>query len=289
VAKLICLFLLLTVLCNGALASGKLERDVVYCDEFSKSCLGDIYEHPESPSLPAVVVVHGGSWVMGAKDAADVLPVIEYLSGRGFVVFSIDYRLLADGGTFPNNIIDVKRAIAFLEKNAAKYGVAPDRIGVVGVSAGAHLALMAAYWPLVPDQDDVRSHIKACAAICPATDLTKWADALAPHFPSNTKSGKNAELREASPISYPHQSVPTLLEHGTADTVVPYSQSERLAKALKKVGSPVTLITLPNAQHDFILKEGENRDQALRELAAFFEQTLKGSSESTSNGGIDQP
>jgi acetyl esterase/lipase len=192
-----------------------------------------------------IIVVHGGSWVTGTKDSVEVMPIIRALWKAGFVVFSVNYRLLSDGGTFPRNVEDVKRAVAYLERSGKNYGADPARIGVVGVSAGAYLALMAAYSPYIPAKfAGHQIHLKACAALCPATDLTKLQLPVLHQYLNDPEEDYLDQLRSASPITYARNAIPTLLEHGTSDRVIPFGPSIDMVKALKSSGVKVQDTTL---------------------------------------------
>ncbi len=104
----------------------------------------DVYSPPENIAKngASVIVVHGGSWNAGAR--SDFPQWNAWLAREGFTVFDIDYRT-APQPNFSIATGDVKCAVLWIKKNAARFGVAPDRIVLLGRSAGAHLALLAAY------------------------------------------------------------------------------------------------------------------------------------------------
>src|SRR5439155_1458730 len=118
-------------------------RDVVYACPDGTPLKLDICT-PALPSprpLPAIVQVHGGGFVTGSRREA--LPLVTHLAANGWATFSIDYRL-SPRATFPDHLVDVKRAIAWVRENADAYGVDPSFVAVTGGSAGATLAALAA-------------------------------------------------------------------------------------------------------------------------------------------------
>ncbi|EIZ80070.1 lipase [Novosphingobium sp. Rr 2-17] len=107
----------------------------------------DVYRVPNMGPKPAIIFVHGGSYVNG-DPKNDRNPIfgendgfMAYVASRGYVVIPVTYRL-ADEGKWPSQLEDVKAAIRWVRGNAAKYGVDPQRIGVWGESAGGHIAAM---------------------------------------------------------------------------------------------------------------------------------------------------
>jgi alpha-L-fucosidase 2 len=176
--------------------------------------------------------------------------LLEPLSNAGFAWFSISYRLASDLLQFGVAVDDVQTALNFVRQNASKYNVDPNRIAVLGESAGAHLASLAV-------QRSPKS-AAAVVALYPPTDLVSLARDLA-SIPESVRLAIKAAgmealihgyLREMSPIEHVTKNLPPfLLIHGTSDTVVPYDQSERMLKKLKAAGIPAELITVEGGGH----------------------------------------
>lgn len=238
-------------------------------------CIGDIYT-PRSVGkpLPAVIVVHGGAWRAGKKEDYDATAASMTLARENFVVFNINYRLTADGGEFPNNIEDVKRAITYLRKNAAKYSVDDQRIGVFGTSAGGHLALMAAYAPNPIFGIKEKNSVKAVVAFCPLTDLKQMEVAFVVQYIGCMVDQCKDVWSKASPMSYVQTSVPTLLVHGYTDRTVPFQQSAQLNELLKLNHTKVEMLELPNSDHNFSTSNGEARLTSSDAMVKFFKENL---------------
>ncbi len=121
---------------------------------YGKKALGlDVYAprddqapHPGGDGpRPAIIQVHGGGWLVGSRHEQGI-PLLNHLASCGWVGFNIDYRL-SPRATFPEHLIDVKRAIAWVREHAADYGADPDFICITGGSAGGHLSALAALTP----------------------------------------------------------------------------------------------------------------------------------------------
>jgi acetyl esterase/lipase len=200
---------------------------------------------------PCIVVVHGGSWQHG--DSSQLAALNRYLAARGYVVAALNYRLLPDH-PFPAARDDLSAAIGYLKSNADAIGLDPERIVLLGRSAGGQLALLVAYTAGDPA-------IRGAIGIYPAVDL-----AYAYHYPCDPRllDGR-AILRAylgaspdqapevyaaASPTSFVGPDTPpTLLIHGSSDELVSPNQSERLAARLAQAGGPHLLLRLPWATH----------------------------------------
>ena len=227
---------------------------------------------------PAVVIIHGGGWVGGRRDAAREINIGNTLARNGYVAMSIDY-LLSDKkqAVWPTNLWDCKIAVRWLRKNATRLGVDPERIGVIGGSAGGHLAAMVALTtpgdgldPADPD-GNISCAVKCCVDMYGIADLGAYHDV--------TMLGKTfAEAPElyrlASPLTYVRSnSPPFLILHGTADKTVKLEQSELLADRLQQAGVPHELIVIPDAPHTFDLQPPQ-RDLRPAVLE-FFEKHLQ--------------
>lgn len=215
----------------------------------------DIIQSP-APALqnrPGVIVIHGGGWIEGAKERTIdrfCVPLVQH----DFVVANVEYRL-AKAATAPAAVNDVLAAAQWFRDHAARYKVDPDRIIVLGGSAGGHLALMVG---MTPASADLGPSIKI-AAVINFYGISDVADLLeGPHQQPYAvewipEQPERLELaRRLSPITYVRKGLaPILSIHGDADQVVPFDQSVRLTRALKAAGDDAELIAVPGGGHGF--------------------------------------
>ncbi|MEI9960834.1 MAG: alpha/beta hydrolase [Limisphaerales bacterium] len=100
---------------------------------------------PANTRLPAVVMIHGGGWNDGKRGGQREINIGTTLARNGYIAMSVDYKLsYAKYAVWPTNLYDCKNAVRWLRKNADRLQIDPDRIGVIGGSAGGHLASMIA-------------------------------------------------------------------------------------------------------------------------------------------------
>lgn len=213
---------------------------------------------------PALIYLHGGGWVIGFGGYQG-RPLMVRMAQRGVACFSPDYRL-SPRATFPDHLVDCKRAIAWVREHAHEYNVDPDRVMVAGNSAGAHLASLCALTPnlptLQPGFEQARTDVLACLCFYGVYDL---ADVLArwPHkglellwrllVIKKTREEAPELWRLASPAAHVGGSAPPFwLVHGTHDTLVPIEEARAFAKRLEQV-TRVELCEMQNAQHAFEL------------------------------------
>jgi acetyl esterase/lipase len=210
---------------------------------------------------PAVLVIHGGSWLGGSAAAwrADPSEVVIRLAQEGLVVFAADYRLARPAEpSWPAIMGDLREAVRWVRRHSGEFGVDPGRIVVLGISAGAHLAALLSLQSEEQGPDGVSSRVQAVVSFYGPSDLAALVRSRRlSHEPVRTLMGdqpsRNADsLAEASPISYvTHDDPPFLLIHGSDDRWVPLDQSLRMASSLAIAGVPHRLIVVPGARHGF--------------------------------------
>lgn len=231
--------------------------DVIYLKSGGAAFTLDVVK-PAKPNGAGVVLMVSGGWVSDHSMFATFGSGIETLfTSAGFTVFSVVH------GAQPRykvaEIVDqVGTAAQFVRVHAADYGISPNRIGVTGISSGAHLSLMIAGMPNPP--------VKAVVAIAPGTDLANWGKsgvffsddpAIVPYLPAlgiDSKAPKNdlrSQLQKLSPISLVNPKYPsTLIVHGDDDRLVPLQQSEAMDIALAKAGVEHKLDVVHGGGHD---------------------------------------
>jgi len=231
----------------------------------------DVYR-PAEPSRPmgigprraALIVVHGGSWSAG--DKSDFAHWDRWLAGQGYIVFDVQYRVRPQPN-WRTATGDVKCAVGWVRRNAARYGVDPARVALLGRSAGAHLALLAAYTPndlaFPPTCSAPDPRVRAVVALYGPTDLT-WGyrnranplvldtSAVLRRFLGGTPKTALDAYRLASPLTHVGPDTPpTLLFHGQREALVSPRHTEFLAERLQAAGVPHQAVYLPYAHHGF--------------------------------------
>lgn len=246
---------------------------IAYANHDGVELAGDLYL-PKGPNTgakaaPALVAVHGGGWVAGVRGAFQYWG--PYLAARGIAMFAISYRLTTKSKTFPEAVQDVLAGVQFLRGKAGAFGIDPARIGLLGASAGAHLAALAALsgrkFLGAYAQDPfaaVDTSVKALVGVYGVYDLYAMWCSL------QVQDGRNSDNKvekfigappmtnrqtyfDASPISYAtyaNNTIGVLLATGTNDDLVdPKTQNEPFQLALKQAGFFVRPCIVPGAPH----------------------------------------
>jgi acetyl esterase/lipase len=268
----------------GAVA---VERGITYATAEKEKLALDIAIPPGDGPFPCVVMFHGGAWQYGSRSDFSVGDKdntgkrgpswIEVAARKGYVAASVGYRL-APKYKFPAMIEDARAAVRYLRANAKKYKIDPDRIGALGFSAGAHLALLCGMCDKsagfdVGDNLDVSGKVQCVVDFFGPTDLSLYASSpgiedgyLVPVFGKAAKTDRTI-YKKASPLTYVCKDcAPTLILHGTFDLIVPIKHSEELEKALAEDKVPVKMVTVPFAGHG-----GWSDREMAKPLAATFE------------------
>lgn len=280
---------------EGVLPGMSIVSDIVYGDGDGVPLLLDLVQpdpRPRGP-MPALVWIHGGGWRFGDKRVETSQSIGLEFVRAGFTCLSINYRL-SHQALFPAQIHDAKASIRWLRAHAADLGVDPERIGVWGHSAGAHLAaLLGVSGDLSELEGDSgssgsSSRVQAVVAIAAPSDFLAIPDGWPHEEPRVATSllvgGRLEERRElvrmANPITYVHPGLPPfLLIHGEDDEVVPILQGDLLADALARSDAEVTYLRRPHANHMLeSAKLGIDRQAAWIDLGrlafAFFQTHL---------------
>jgi acetyl esterase/lipase len=235
-----------------------------------------------SGKLPAVLCIHGGGFRAGKRERWDNL--CKQLAERGYVAATATYRL-APKYQFPAAVHDVKAAVRWLRANADKYHIDPERIGVVGDSAGGHLAQYLGVTGDVPSLEGDggnaghSSRVTCVVNYYGPSDLTKSygksvdAAEVLPLWLGGDATKEHRRHIVASPLYWVTPSAaPTLLLHGTEDPYVNYEQAGWIYDKLKAADVEVELLTLKGAGHGF---KGEDAEKAEKAMLDFFDRHLK--------------
>ena len=227
----------------------------------------DVYRSSSAPqNAPVLFQIHGGGWTIGSKDEQG-LPLMTHLAQRGWVCVAANYRL-SPHATFPDHLIDLKRARAWIGEHIAEHGGDPDFVAVTGGSAGGHLAALVALTANDPEYqpgfEAVDTSVRCCVPFYGVYDFTNHKqtllhDGMTGFLEKQIMKGSLDEIRadweRASPIHRVHADAPPFFViHGELDTLVPVGEAREFVTALRRVGcESVTYAELPGAQHAFEL------------------------------------
>lgn len=228
--------------------------DVSYGYAEGKDNMFDAYiPENHTPDTKVIVYIHGGSWSRGDKSEFPTQLIDELVGKRGYIVISMNYRLVKDGkNLFPAQIEDVKKVIAFLSAQSKRYRFNGNEFALMGGSAGAHLAMLYAY------AHDPYKQVKTVVNLWGPTDLTDKSVRADGSDANNTvirflgEADPKAKICiDASPLLHltKESAVPTISFHGVEDPLVNVSQAEQLHKKLQSLGVLTQLELYPKEKH----------------------------------------
>ena len=241
-------------------------RGVEFARYGRKRLLLDVYMPAAAPSgpRPALVQIHGGGWVAGSRSEQGI-PLCNHMAAHGWVCFNADYRL-SPRATFPEHLVDVKRAIAWVREHGAEYGADPAFVCITGGSAGGHLVALAALTAgdpsLQPGFEDAETSVTAAVPFYGVYDLTDRAGVQYPelrewvferHVLKVPYEEHPERFEAASPLHQVRADAPPFLViHGDSDTLVPVQEAREFVRELRAVStSPVLYAELAGAEHAF--------------------------------------
>lgn len=238
----------------------------------------EIFQPPKPGTYPGIVVIYGGAWRRGKPTANAEFNA--YMADHGYVVWAIDYRH-APQYRYPSQIEDVETALEFIKKHAEKYETDPQRLALMGRSAGAHLAMLAAYAGNSTDIKavvnyygpvDLRAGYKKPPQPDPIGTRTVLDD-----FLGGSPNQYPEAYQKASPLSYVVRPMPpTLLIYGSRDHIVEAQYGQQLYQKLIQVGSPAVYLEIPWADHAFdAVFNGISNQLALFHTERFLATALK--------------
>jgi len=264
----------------------EVKKDVHYDDGGLAAQSLDAYLVKSGTPVPVMIFIHGGGWRAGSKNR-----IPGFLAGavkEGWLsVVSVEYRF-TDVAVHPAQVNDCARAIQFVRSKSKEWNLDPERIGVCGGSAGAHLSLWLALHddmakPDSPDPVEKESSRVSCAiSFAGPTDwsLLKELPHAHPAYRQlvGDKPGTPAEemnqeaMTDVSPITFASKDdPPVLLVHGDADVIVPVRHSRDLDKKLDSLGATSDLFEVPGGNHSFA---GAGGEAVAKESIAFIRKHL---------------
>jgi acetyl esterase/lipase len=265
-------------------------RDLRY-GPYGRRNLLDVYHRRGGPGrssgegalAPVLLQIHGGGWVIGDKGQQG-LPLMLQLAAEGWVCVSTNYRL-SPKATWPDHLVDCKRALAWVREHIAEYGGDPDLVCVTGGSAGGHLAAMVGLTgndpQYQPGFEDVDTSVAACvpfyavydlldlfapggAMVRPMRRLARWLVGASP-------DEDRATFENASPVQRVRPDAPPFFViHGSADNLVPVRQARTFVERLRAVSDqPVLYAEVPGASHAFDVFHSTRTGNAVAAVGRF--------------------
>lgn len=246
----------------------------------------NLYIPADKESVGLVLMIHGGAWIGG--DKADYAGEVERVLGMGYAVASVNYRYISDDVDLIDVTDDIQLAVAKIKELSEKRGVEINKMVLTGVSAGGHLAMLYAY-----SRDDV-SAIKPVAVLnyCGPTDLSddayyfdnglgdgeyvaqvlSWACGYKHTFA--TREEAKEALWNVSPLKYVDENtVPTVINHGVKDNIVPFSNAVSLRDKFDTLGVTYVFNAYPNSGHG-LNEDAENTDKSYELYSEYLETYL---------------
>lgn len=242
-------------------------RDICYGEADGLRLLLDVYHRNDRPAgCPVLFQIHGGGWTekMGSKNEQG-RPLMNHMAARGWVCVSVDYRL-SPRATFPDHIIDCKRALAWVRANIERWGGDPSFVVATGGSAGGHLCSLLALsandpaWQ--PGFEEVDTRVQACVPFYGVYDLSgrhglkpnsAILEALASYIVKKPYHEARDLYERGSPLDRVHaEAPPFLVIHGDRDGLCPVAEARLFVDRLAAVSrNPVAYAEIPGAQHAF--------------------------------------
>jgi acetyl esterase/lipase len=260
----------------------ELRTDVVYAEAGGVPLRFDHYRPVRATgATPAVVFVHGGGWMRG--DPSQAAGNALHFAREGIATVSISYRL-APASRFPAPLDDVRHGLRWVRAHADELGIDPERLALLGVSAGAHLAVLA---HLAHDMADLAPDLPG-----PLREVSESVRCVIAHYGPYDIGRRRSDMvdalmgervedaewtRRASPLAHAARATaPILLIHGTADQLVSWRESERMHAALQEAGKASELLLLDGAPHAFQVDwRGEANQRANVAMDAFLDRHLR--------------
>ncbi|MBY0441506.1 MAG: alpha/beta hydrolase [Mycobacteriaceae bacterium] len=262
---------------------GEINGTVCY-GPHGRANLADIWRQRDLPpdgKAPVMVQVPGGAWVLGWR-RPQAYPLLSHLASRGWICVSLNYRV-SPLHTWPDHIVDVKRALAWIRQNIADYGGDPEFVAITGGSAGGHLAALTALTPNDPTlQPGFESADTSVVAAVPIYGRYDWFSthgqgrrefvALLEKFVVKKKLTQHRDVfLAASPTHRVHaEAPPFFVIHGQDDSLIPVHEAREFVDKLRAVSnSPVAYADLPGAQHAFDIFGSPRGHQTAEAVARF--------------------
>jgi acetyl esterase/lipase len=260
------------------------KTNIVSYGPHGRANLADIWRRRDLPrdgKAPVLVQVPGGAWAIGRR-RPQAYPLMSHLAARGWVCVSLNYRV-SPRHTWPDHIVDVKQALAWVKENIASYGGDPDFVAITGGSAGGHLSALAALTPNDPKfQPGFEVADTSVVAAVPIYGRYDWfstqgegrrefVELLEKFVVKRTLATHRDVFVDASPIRQVRADAPPFFVlHGHDDSLIPVIEAQEFVGELRSVSKePVAYAELPYAQHAFDIFSSPRAHQSAEAVARF--------------------
>jgi acetyl esterase/lipase len=263
----------------------EIERNLRYAPEAGSRHLLDVYRPGEPVSAaPVLLQIHGGAWVLGDKRQQG-RPLMFHLAARGWICVAANYRL-SPRATFPDHLVDVKLALAWIRSHIEAFGGDPGFVAITGGSAGGHLSALAALTPGDPEYQhgfaSADTSVQACVPFYGVYDFSdrfggRGADGMGSFIERVVLKRRVADdpgaFERASPLRRVNPGAPPfMVVHGTHDSLAPVVGARAFAARLREVShAPVVNLELPGAQHAFELFHSPRTHHVVRAVQRFLD------------------
>jgi acetyl esterase/lipase len=260
------------------------KQNIVSYGPHGRANLADIWRRRDlarDGKAPVLLQIPGGAWMIGWR-RPQAYPLMSHLVSRGWVCVSVNYRV-SPWHTWPDHIVDVKRALAWVKENIAAYGGDPNFVAISGGSAGGHLSALAALTPndpkFQPGFEDADTSVVAAVPYygrydwytTEARGRAQFVELLERLVVKRKLSTHRHIYVDASPLRYVRADAPPFFVlHGTDDSLIPVVEAQEFVEELRSVSkSPVAYAELPNAQHAFDIFGSPRANQSAEAVARF--------------------
>jgi acetyl esterase/lipase len=235
------------------------------------------------PGAPVLLQIHGGGWIVGNKEQQG-LPLLYHMAARGWLCVSINYRL-SPKATWPDHLVDCKRALRWVREHIAEHGGDPDVVIATGGSAGGHLTAMLALTAnqarFQPGFEEVDTSL---AGFIPFYGIFDWTDRfgyrgkndplldqLERHIVKRSRAGSRDLYQDASPLSHiTADAPPAMVLHGSNDTLAPVAEARKFVDLLRAESrAQVVYAELVGAHHAFEVFASVRALHAINGVEAF--------------------
>ena len=283
--------------------------DVEYSIQYKNELKLDLYRPTKSVfnTSPVVFFIHGGAWIGGTKTAINFNRfngAVNTLREKGYTIICPDYSLAGEGkNVLPESVLDVYEAIDWTKKNASRYGLDTTNLGILGESAGAHIAMMIAFSGTTLEPEKYKkTKLNYVIDIYGPNDLTdiyhgqtvekidasikKISKIFGSEFnikeyvfgfdPSKDSVRASELLYRFSPINIVKENTtPILIIHGKADQIVPVEQSMILKSKLDSLKIPNQMHLIDGVDHLFRNANREQKDSTQAWISEFIIRCYK--------------